>query len=109
MGFRFASADRKDTGKNPLPDLLDDKLIECNALMRGIINADAINTVSKTHVDEIQTPEYGEGLEEILKKNNHKLFGILNGLTGMSSIRPGIRKLKQITITANFSEGRKIN
>ena len=78
--FRFASADRKDTGKNPLPDLLDDKLIECNALMRGIINADAINTVSKTHVDEIQTPEYGEGLEEILKKNNHKLFGILNGL-----------------------------
>ena len=46
----------------------------------GIINADAINTVSKTHVDEIQTPEYGEGLEEILKKNNHKLFGILNGL-----------------------------
>lgn len=78
--FRFAPADRKDTGKNPLPDLLDDKLIESNALMRGIINADAVNTVSKTHVDEIQTPEYGEGLEEILKKNNHKLFGILNGL-----------------------------
>ncbi len=78
--FRFAPADRKDTGKNPLPDLLDDKLIECNALMRGIINADAVNTVSKTHVDEIQTQEYGEGLEEILRKNNHKLFGILNGL-----------------------------
>ena len=78
--FRFAQADRKDTGKNPLPDLLDNKLIECNALMRGIINADAVNTVSKTHVEEVQTQEYGEGLEEILRKNNHKLFGILNGL-----------------------------
>lgn len=78
--FRFAPADKKDTGKNPLPDLLDDKLIECNALMRGIIHADAVNTVSKTHVEEVQTQEYGEGLEEILKKNNYKLFGILNGL-----------------------------
>ncbi|MBI5356706.1 glycogen synthase [Candidatus Collierbacteria bacterium] len=78
--FRFAPLDKKDTGKNLLPDLLDDKLIECNALLRGIINADAVNTVSKTHVEEVQTPEYGEGLEEILKKNNHKLFGILNGL-----------------------------
>jgi len=51
-----------------------------NLLKGGIVFADAINTVSKKYSQEIQTKEFGFGLEGVLAKRKADLFGILNGL-----------------------------
>ena len=51
-----------------------------NLMKAGIVYADAINTVSQKYSDEIQTPEYGYGLEGILRKRRKDLYGILNGV-----------------------------
>lgn len=51
-----------------------------NFMKLGIIYADAVATVSPTYMLEIQNQEYGMGLNELLRSNNHKLFGVLNGL-----------------------------
>lgn len=78
--FRYAKEAEKDTGLTPLVSLLSPKLQSQNALLRGIQNADAVNTVSPTHAIEILTKEYAEGLEGELLKARGKLIGILNGL-----------------------------
>ncbi len=51
-----------------------------NFLGRGIHFSDVVNTVSERYAQEIQQPEYGEGLDELLRLNAHKLFGITNGI-----------------------------
>ncbi len=51
-----------------------------NLMKAGIVYADLINTVSKKYSEEIQTPEYGYGLEGILRKRREDLYGILNGV-----------------------------
>jgi starch synthase len=51
-----------------------------NVLGRGIHLADVVNTVSERYATEIQTPEYGEGLDELLRRNAHKLHGVVNGI-----------------------------
>ena len=52
-----------------------------NLMKGGIVFADSINTVSQTYAKEIQSNEtFGCGLDGILKKNTHKLTGILNGV-----------------------------
>jgi starch synthase len=51
-----------------------------NMLGRGIHFADVVNTVSERYAKEIQTPEYGEGMDEMLRRNTHKLHGIVNGI-----------------------------
>lgn len=48
-----------------------------NCLKAGVICADAINTVSPTYAQEIKTPQYGHGLEILLK--DKPVHGILNG------------------------------
>ena len=42
--------------------------------------ADAITTVSPTYANEIQTPEFGEGLDGVLRERSYALQGILNGI-----------------------------
>lgn len=51
-----------------------------NILKGGMIFADIINTVSATYAKEIQTKEFGFGLEGVLNKRRNSVFGILNGL-----------------------------
>ncbi len=51
-----------------------------NVLGRGIHFADVVNTVSERYAAEIQLPEYGEGLDELLRRNSHKLHGVVNGI-----------------------------
>ncbi|UCN00812.1 glycogen synthase GlgA [Sulfurimonas sp. SWIR-19] len=51
-----------------------------NILKGGIAEADAVTTVSKKYALEIQTPEFGFGLDGHIRVHNHKLFGILNGV-----------------------------
>jgi starch synthase len=51
-----------------------------NFLKSGVVYADAVNTVSPTYSREIQTPEYGCGLEGLLGQVRYKLSGIVNGV-----------------------------
>jgi len=51
-----------------------------NVLGRGIHYAAVVNTVSERYASEIQTPEFGEGLDELLRSHAHKLHGIVNGI-----------------------------
>lgn len=51
-----------------------------NFLKAGIISADIITTVSMTYAQEILTPEFGFGLDGVLRKRQKALVGILNGL-----------------------------
>lgn len=49
--------------------------------MQGALRyADAITTVSPTYANEIQTPEFGEGLDGVLRERSYALQGILNGI-----------------------------
>ncbi|MGA2712329.1 MAG: glycogen synthase GlgA [Bryobacteraceae bacterium] len=50
-----------------------------NFLKAGIVFADRLNTVSRRYAEEIQTPEYGFGLDGLLRKRRAVLSGILNG------------------------------
>jgi starch synthase len=51
-----------------------------NFLKGGIVYADALTTVSRKYAEEIQTPEYGNGLERTIRRRRGDLFGILNGV-----------------------------
>ncbi len=51
-----------------------------NFLKAGLVFSDVITTVSKTYSREIQTPEYGYGLEGVLMKRSKDLHGIVNGI-----------------------------
>jgi starch synthase len=50
-----------------------------NFLKGGILHADRVTTVSERYARDIQTPEYGSGLETVMRENAGKLRGILNG------------------------------
>lgn len=51
-----------------------------NYMLGALRYADAITTVSPTYASEIQTPEFGEGLDGVLRERSHALQGILNGI-----------------------------
>src|SRR5256885_932560 len=51
-----------------------------NFMKAGIVSADFVNTVSPTYAKEIQTVEFGEGLDGVLRSRTAKLSGILNGI-----------------------------
>ena len=66
--YGFVYADRGGDGR--VVDLLG----------RGLHYADAITTVSEQYSREIQTPEFGEGMDQVLALRHDRLSGILNGL-----------------------------
>ena len=51
-----------------------------NYMLGALRYADAITTVSPTYANEIQTPEFGEGLDVVLRERSYALQGILNGI-----------------------------
>ncbi|MCI6967670.1 MAG: glycogen synthase GlgA [Collinsella sp.] len=51
-----------------------------NYMLGALHYADAITTVSPTYAGEIQTPEFGEGLDGVLRERSYALQGILNGI-----------------------------
>lgn len=51
-----------------------------NYMLGALHYADAITTVSPTYAREIQTPEFGEGLDGVLRERSYALQGILNGI-----------------------------
>jgi starch synthase len=97
-----------DDGSLKLAPLLSPKLVKQNALLRGILYADAINTVSPTHAVEVLTAEYAEGLELPLQKVSRKLTGILNGID-TNEFNPATDPLIKKTFTKRGISGRKQN
>lgn len=53
---------------------------QVNLLKGGLYFADVLNTVSETYAREIQTEEFGAGLDGVLRDRSDDLFGILNGV-----------------------------
>lgn len=113
-----------DSGQEEIPEFDNPRLLKLNFMRRGIMHADAINTVSSTYAKEITTPEYGELLNDLLKERRSRLFGILNGMNyedydpekdanikinyGVKSI--GLRKGNKIVLQNKFNleEGENI-
>jgi len=52
---------------------------DLNLLKAGVLYANMVNTVSPRYCREIQTAEFGCGLDDVLRSLKHKLCGILNG------------------------------
>ena len=61
-------------------DCLTQYWLDANLLKGGITYINVVTTVSNTYAGEIQTEEYGEGLEEHLRYHHNKLVGIVNGI-----------------------------
>lgn len=97
--FQYNLDRTNDDGKKRLAPIFDEKLQKQNALLRGIIYADGVNTVSPTHAKEMGTAEYGEGLDPYINKYKEKLDGIMNGLD-FTEFNPETDDI----IARNFSE-----
>ena len=69
-----------------------------NYMLGALRYADAITTVSPTYAGEIQTPEFGEGLDGVLRERSYALQGILNGID-VAGFDPATDK----RITANYT------
>ena len=78
---------------------------ELNLMKAGIVYADAVTTVSKTYSREIQTPEYGYGLEGVLKNRSNDLFGIVNGID-TTIMNPARDRLLSKTYSASRPAGK---
>lgn len=77
---KFVSEMDYDSGQQDIPTLFDPRITKLNGMRRGIMYADAINTVSPTYAKEILTEEFGETLEKLLDERKGHLYGILNGI-----------------------------
>lgn len=89
--FKYCPKEDFDYGDAAPAPLISQELQLQNPLKRGILSADAINTVSPTHAVEVLTAEYAEGLDEELHSIKGKLTGILNGLD-IEKFNPNIDK-----------------
>ncbi|MDE3181608.1 MAG: glycogen synthase GlgA [Acidobacteriota bacterium] len=78
-----------------------------NYLKGGLVFADAITTVSRRYAAEIQTSEFGYGLEGVLRNRSNRLTGILNGVD-YDSWNPATDKLIPSTYTPSNLAGKQI-
>jgi starch synthase len=74
-------------------------------LKTGILYADVVTTVSPTHAAEIRTPEYGMGLDGLLRKRSRSVVGILNGIAS-EEWNPQTDPLIPIQYSADDLEGK---
>ncbi len=77
-----------------------------NLLKGGILYADVATTVSERYAREIQTPEYGCGLDAVIRENAHKVTGILNG-ADYSIWNPATDTLNPARYTADEIGGKR--
>ncbi len=87
-----------DDGKGKLASFFSDRFFKQNALKRGIIYSDLVNTVSQTYSREIMTESYAPKLFNLFKELRGKFYGVLNGLD-YTSFNPKNDKI----INKNFS------
>jgi starch synthase len=79
----FAASAQGDLGLGPSGFLLHQEdlgLGRINSLKHGVMYADAVTTVSPTYAREIATPQYGMGLEHVVRMRGESVVGILNGI-----------------------------
>jgi starch synthase len=76
----FVSEMDFDDGQSAIPGFNNLRLENLNMMRRGIMYADAINTVSPNYAREIMTKDYGEMLDDLLRERRAVLTGILNGI-----------------------------
>lgn len=78
----FPAADYWKTGLGP--ELFTLQWLEfygsLNLLKGGLVFADLLTTVSPTYSREIQTPEFGFGLDGVLRERKDRLAGVVNGI-----------------------------
>jgi len=79
-----------------------------NFLRTGILYADAVSTVSPTHASEIQTAQYGMGLDSLLRARSNRLFGIVNGIDDQDW-NPGVDELIPHSYSINDLRGKTAN
>jgi starch synthase len=80
---------------------------QVNFLKGALIYSDAITTVSRKYAEEIQTPEYGFGLEGVLRQRGGKITGILNGVD-YSEWDPSVDRLIAARYSATKLEGKRV-
>jgi len=97
-----------DDGTSGVAPFFSQRANTQNFMKRGILYADAVNTVSKSYAREILTPEYGEGLDKILLQLRSKLFGIVNGLD-YEEFDPSTDSLIEKNYDINSLDARKEN
>lgn len=80
--FQYMDEESTDMGKEPLAGIDAPGLQYQNALTRGMLFSDAVNTVSPTHAEEMKMPgyEFSYNLKKVIRSAGSKLSGILNGL-----------------------------
>lgn len=78
--FDHASEMDFDDGKGPLSPFFSDRFFKQNALKRGVIYADLVNTVSQTYSKELLTEIYAPKLYNLFRELRGKFYGVLNGL-----------------------------
>ncbi|KKS29257.1 MAG: Glycogen synthase [candidate division WWE3 bacterium GW2011_GWB1_42_117] len=105
---RHVSEMNFDDGKSVIGSIFSDRVNTLNYMRRGIIFADAVNTVSRTYSKEILTPEFGEGLDKLLSELKGKLFGIVNGID-YDEFDPATDKLLHKNFDVNNIELRSEN
>ncbi len=79
-----------------------------NCLKAGLIASDMINTVSPTYAREIQTSEYGAGLDGVLRERKDDLIGILNGIDS-TEYDPAKDRHLWVNFDSKNVEGKAIN
>ena len=79
-----------------------------NFMKAGLLYSDAISTVSKTYANEIQTPQYGYGLDGCLRCRNKDLYGIVNGIDYEQN-NPANSKKVYANFSPNNMSGKAIN
>ena len=77
-----------------------------NCLKGGLLYADYLTTVSRKYAEEIQTPEYGAGLDGVLRQRAESLVGILTGVD-YTEWNPSSDKLIAANYTAKQLEGKR--
>lgn len=107
--FRYGPKEDYDDGKGNLAPLLTKKFQTQNALKRGLLSTDAVNTVSPTHAVEVLTPEYSEGLEDVLEAAREKVTGILNGLDTEKFNPATDKRIKRNYSIRSFQRAREEN
>lgn len=78
-----------------------------NYMLGALHYADAITTVSPTYAGEIQTPEFGEGLDGVLRERSYALQGILNGID-VAGFDPATDKRIAANYTAEDRSGKAV-
>ncbi|MEK7164114.1 MAG: glycogen/starch synthase [Patescibacteria group bacterium] len=106
--FDHASEMDFDDGKRELTSFFSDQFIKQNALKRGVIHADLINTVSQTYSRELLTEEYAPKLYNLFKELRGKMYGVLNGLN-YQDFNPKTDTTINIHFSANNLSPRKEN